>query len=234
MWRSIFAVLLLPSLTAAQNQPAPLAPPDRSYPTSRAANLDPGPKDPEPKDPGPKYKSFTFYDSIRRGREEEIVVSVSAPGLVTTSKSPVQGIVPLSLELDPVDGLSVSGLRYPKTTPRRVKFQSEPVPVVSGPDIRFKIKADRNAVMGTHVLTGKITFQAIPYDGSAPGPVQQVEVQIPISVVEHDAKVQKQPWPIAHVPVALIILIIVLLPVEIPLGLLLMAGCVVSPRSCPD
>ena len=212
MWRSIFAVVLLPSLTAAQNQPAPGASPDRSYPTSRAANLDP-----KPKDTGPKYKAFTFYDSIRRGRDEEIVIRVAAPGLVTTSKSPVQGIVPLGLELEPAEGLSVSGLRYPKTTPRVVKFQSKPAAVAWGADIRVKIKADRNAVLGRHDLAGKITFQAIPYDGSAPGPVQQVEVQIPISVVEHDAKVQKQAWPIAHMPVALIVVLIVLAVALLPL-----------------
>lgn len=222
MWRSIFAVVLLPSLTAAQTQPTPPASPDRPHPSSRPAKFD----------PGPKYKAFTFYDSIRRGRDEEVVVRVAVPGMVTTSKSPAQGIVPLGLELEPAEGLSVSALRYPKTTPKAVKFQSQLVAVAWGGDIRFKIKADRNAVLGARMLKGKITFQAIPYDGSAPGPVQQMEVQIPISVVDHDAKVQKQPWPIAHAPVALIVMLILLAPLLIVLAVPIILICAASDRGC--
>jgi hypothetical protein len=209
MWRSILAVILLPALTAAQSEPIPTAPTGASNPPSVAAV----------RDPGPKYQSYTFYDGIRRGREEEVVIHVSVHGFVTTPKSPVQGVVPLKLDLDPADGLALSVLRYPKGQLRNLKSQSQPVPVAGQPDIRFKIKADRNAALGPHVLKGKITFQALPYAGSTPGPVQQIEVQIPITVVEHDAKVQKQPWPIHHTPVALIVVLIILLPLLIPLML---------------
>jgi hypothetical protein len=207
MWRSILAVILMPSLTAAQSEPVPSAPAGASNPHSGTAV----------RDSGPRYHSYTFYDGIRRGREEEVVIRVSVPGFVTTPKSPVQGIVPLKLDLDPADGLTFSGLRYPKGQLRNLKFESQPVPIAWQPEIRFKIKADHSAALGPHVLKGKITFQALPYAGSTPGPVQQIEVQIPITVVEHDAKVQKKPWPIHHTPVALIVVMIILLPVLIPL-----------------
>jgi hypothetical protein len=91
MWRSILAVILLPSLTAAQSQSVPTAPAGASNPPSLAAV----------RDSEPKYQSYTFYDGIRRGREEEVVIGVSVPGFVTTPKSPVQGIVPLKLDLEP-------------------------------------------------------------------------------------------------------------------------------------
>jgi hypothetical protein len=206
MWRSILAVILMPSLTAAQSEPVP-APAGASNPPAVAAV----------RDLEPRYQSYTFYDGIRRGREEEVIIHVSVRGFVTTPKSPVQGIVPLKLDLDPADGLTFSGLRYPKGQLRNLKFESQPVPIAWQPEIRFKIKADHSAALGPHVLKGKITFQALPYAGSTPGPVQQIEVQIPITVVEHDAKVQKKPWPIHHTPVALIVVMIILLPVLIPL-----------------
>lgn len=82
--------------------------------------------------------------------------------------------------------------------------------------IQFKVRASRKAALGLHVLTGKLTFQPVHFDSTV-GPLQQVDVMIPVTIVEHDAKVQRQFWPINHVPVALIVVIIVLLPVLIPL-----------------
>ena len=223
MWRSIFALFLLPSLTAAQTGNVPSAQTDV-----------PGPKAfPRASRPRPIYEAYAFYDGIRRGSAENLAISVSPEGFLTTPRSPVSGIISLNLDLDPAEGLTISKLRYPKAYNLNAKFHANPIPVASMDPIQFKVRASQNAALGLHVLTGKLTFQPVHFDSTV-GPAQQVDVMIPVTIVEHDAKVQKQPWPIAHMPVALIILIIVLLPVEIPLGLLIMAGCVVSPRSCPD
>jgi hypothetical protein len=140
----------------------------------------------------------------------------------------------LKLELQPADGLTVSSFRYPRTQRRKVKFQAEPVPVSRWPETSFKIRADRDAALGLHTLKGKLAFQVIDYGLSSVGPVQEMDVQIPVMVVERNAKVQKASWPAGRLSAGMIVLIIVLLPVEIPIGLLLLAGCAVSPRSCPD
>jgi hypothetical protein len=223
MWRSIFAVILLPSLTAAQTQTAPSVPADA---TSPARQTTPASQ--------PSYQPYMFHNQIRRGTQEDALIRLSVQGLVTSPRSPVPGIVPLRLELQPADGLTVTSFRYPRTQRRKAKFQSEPVPVSWWPETSFKIRADRTAVLGLHTLQGKLTFQVIDYNLSSVGPVQQMDVQVPIMVVEHNAKVQKASWPEGRLSAGMIVLIIVLLPVEIPIGLLILAGCALSPRSCPD
>jgi hypothetical protein len=231
MWRSILAVVLLPSFAAAQSSgnevpAAPTSEPPQATTLNTVKERGSA--------AGPTYESFTFHNAVRRGRREEVAIRLSAPGFVTSPRSPVSGIVPLTLELQPADGLTVSSFRYPKTQPQTVKFQAETVPVSWWPETFFKIRADETAALGLHTLQGKLTFQVIDYNGTGVGPVQQLDVRIPITVVEHDARVQKANWPETHLSVGMIVLIIVLLPVEIPLGLLIMAGCVVTPSSCPD
>jgi len=206
MWRSIFAVLLLPSLTAAQSGNVPSAQTDVSGPKAF----------PKASRPRPIYDAYGFYDGIRRGTAENVAIRVAPEGFLTTPRSPVPGIIPLKLDLDPIEGLTVSKLRYPKAYNLNAKFHPNPIPIARMDPIQFKVRASQKAPLGLHVLTGKLTFQPVHFDSTV-GPAQQVDVMIPITVVEHDAKVQKQPWPMTHTPVALIVVMIVLLPVLIPL-----------------
>jgi hypothetical protein len=214
MWRSILAVVLLPALAAAQNPgsevlAAPQSESHQASATNPGRNLG--------RTTGPTYQTYTFHNAIRRGRQEEAAIRLSPQGLVTSPRSPASGIVPLKLELQPASGLTVSALRYPKAQRRKVKFQVEPVAVSWWPEIFFKVRADETAAPGLHTLQGKLTFQVIDYNGTSVGPVQQLDVQIPMTVVEHDAKVQKANWPENHLSAGMIVLIIVLLPVAVAL-----------------
>jgi hypothetical protein len=94
MWRNILALVLLPSLAAAQTpggeaSAAPQPEPHQSAPTN--SSRDSG------RTTGPTYQTYTFHNAIRRGRQEEVAISLSPQGLVTSPKSPVSGIVPLTL-----------------------------------------------------------------------------------------------------------------------------------------
>jgi len=202
MWRSIFAVVLLPALAAAQN-PGSEVPAALQAEPSQASTLnlarDKG------RVIGPTYESYTFYNAIRRGRSEKVAIRLSPQGMVTSPRTPVSGIVPLTLELQPVEGLTVSAFRYPKTQRKKVKFQAELVPVSWLPETFFKIRADETVALGLHTLQGKLTFQVIDYNLSRVGPVQQIDVQIPITVVEHNAKVRKANWPENHLSVGMIV-----------------------------
>jgi hypothetical protein len=84
--------------------------------------------------------------------------------------------------------------------------------------IHFKIRADRTAALASQVLTGKLTFQPIHSDSSL-GPVQQLEVALPITVVQHNAKVNRTRWPFPHTPVGFVIALILLAPLLIALML---------------
>ena len=226
MWRALCAVVLLPSLTAAQSEVGATTDALQSQIAPSAAA---GPIK-------PMYRSYTYYSEIRQGTAEEVVVQLAIPGFVTLSRSPVPGIVPLRLELQPAEGFMIGKIRYPKTFKRKLSFQPEPVRVTTATwdPIQFKLRVDRNAALGTHMVVGKMTFQAI--DGiKGLGALQEVDVEIPVTVIRHDAKANRGAWPIHGMPVAVMVLLIVLLPVLIPLVIPIYLICLAAgPRRCPD
>jgi len=225
MWRNLAAVLLMPSLMAAQAEQ------DRPAPTAQPAES--APKLSEQAQPKPAtLRQYTFYDAIRRGRSEEAAVELSVKGFVTVPQSPVAGIVPVKLEFQPSENLTFSKFRYPKPKFRKkVISQPKSILVLWGqPTIRFKLKADDLAALGPRVLSGKITFQIIRMDSSL-GPVEQLDVMIPITVAEHNAKVRRAKWPYWHTPVTLF----VLAPLLIPVMLVYYPICaILGPQKCPD
>jgi hypothetical protein len=223
MWRVICAVVLLPSLTAAQSEVAAQA--VQTQPSSVA-----------PARPSkPAYRSYTYYKEVRRGTTEDIAVQIAVPGFVTLSQSPVPGIVPLRLELQMAEGITIDRIRYPKTSKRKVSLQAEPMLVASTWDpIQFRVRVDRSAALGTQMLIGKMTFQAINEVKGA-GEVHEVEVQIPVTVVDHDSKVSRGEWPIHKLPVWAVVLLIVFSPVLVAVAIPLYLVCAVEgPHNCPD
>jgi hypothetical protein len=225
MWRALCAVVLLPTFTAAQSEVAATAQAVQSQPSSAAPA---GPSK-------PAYRSYTYYNEIRRGTTEDIAVQIAVPGLVTLPKSPVPGIVPLRLELQTAEGFTIDRIRYPKASKRKLALQPESVRVASTWNpIQFKLRVDRSAALGTHTLVGRMTFQTI--NGvKGVGEVQQVEVQIPVTVVDHDSKVSRGEWPIHKLPVWAVVLLIVFSPVLIALAIPFYLVCAMEgPRNCPD
>jgi hypothetical protein len=226
MCRALCAVVLLPSLTAAQSDAAAMVQSVQPQPSlSVAANPT-----------RPVYRSYTYYNEIRQGTTEDLAVQLAVPGFVTLPASRVPGIVPLRLELQPSEGLTVSKIRYPKLRQRKLAFQREPAQVTDAwqSPIQFKLHADPNTPPGPRTVAGKLTFQAIS-DATGVGAVEEVGVQIPITVVPHDAKVTRANWPIHKMPVAVVVLLIVFLPVLVPVVLPIYLICLAEgPRRCPD
>lgn len=227
MWRSFLAVLLLPTLTAAQAAPevqpgfsphtvdAILGPP-HSGNASRSS-----------------YQSYTRHTGIRRGSEEDVGILLTTGGFITAASSPVPGVVPLKLEFEPLDGFTINEVHGPKVYESNFKVQGESVKVSAGAYMQFKIRAERNTAPGTHVLKGRFTFQKLPMDGSAMGPVEQVDVQIPLTVVDQDAKVQKADFPYGPLPGWQTFLFVISIPVLIVLLIPLLLLCTVT-GTCPE
>lgn len=213
MWRSLIAVVLLHSLLAAQavsaqSKPEPSAGVAGGTGLSHASQQD--------------FHPFTFYDRIRRGRSEKVAIRLPQGMLVTTPTSRVAGVIPLDLKLQAEPGFTVRKLRYPKAGKQSVLFQSAPIMFAREEWIEFEIATSPEASLGQHVLTGKLTLQPVDLKLGA-GPVQQVDVEIPINVVEHNAKANRNEWPIYRMSTGVIILLIVLAPIWIPLFPLLVA-----------
>ena len=143
MWRSLLAVILLPSLTAAQAPPE--VKPELSNDTSQATLEGDAPLTSTSE---PLYQSYTRHDAIRRGREEDIGILLKTAGFVTAAKSPVSGVLPLKQEFEPLQGITVREVHGPKVQESFFTFQSERVMATGSPYVSFKIRADRNAPLG--------------------------------------------------------------------------------------
>src|ERR1700722_19079411 len=135
MWRALCAVVLLPSLTAAQSDAAA---------TVQAVQSQSKPSVARPT--RPVYVAYTYYGEIRQGTTEDLAVQLTIPGFVTLSESRAPSVVPLRLELQPSEGLAISKIRYPKLHKRKLASQGEPVRVtdVRQSPIQFKLRADPN------------------------------------------------------------------------------------------
>lgn len=185
MRRSICAVVLLTCLTRAEAQAVRAMPiTERPGGQHLATNLG--------------YHYHTYYSQIRRGTTEKAAIEL-VPGdgvFITTPGAPVPGILSLKLELDSSADITVNRVEYPRGI------------------IKFRVRADRQAELGVHILRGRVTFQTVTAAGiSAP---QQIEVQVPLTVVDHNAGVAKS-WPYSDLSKEAIIALIVLAPVAIAL-----------------
>jgi hypothetical protein len=227
MWRALCAVVLLPSLTVAQSDVGVTAQAVQSQRSGPSAAVGPT---------KPVYRSYTYYNEVRQGTTESVAVQLAVPGVVTVARSAVPGIVPLRLELKPTEGFTIGKIRYPKTFKRKLPFQQEPIRVTdaSWDPIQFKLHVDRSVALGAHTLAGRLTFQAIN-GAKGLGEVREVDVEIPVTVVSHDATVSRGHWPVYKMPVAAVVLLIVFLPILIPLVIPIYLICMAAgPRNCPD
>jgi hypothetical protein len=205
MWRSFFAFVLLPAIAAAQaaQSQGVSPPPELNIKLSERRRT-----------PQPVYRPLATYNAIRRGTTEEVAIQLTPGGYITTPASPVSGIVPLNLELQPTQGFTVSRLRYPKAHKQLAKFQSMPFPVADSLTF-FKLHADRNASVGLHRIKGKLTFQPVDMI-TGPQSVRQVDVEISINVVEHNSRVARTGWPFHRIPTPVVVILIVLaIPVAV-------------------
>jgi len=223
MWRSVLVLILLPSLTAAQS--APEVHPEFSPQTVNAILYGP-PRNTASS--ASSYQAYTRFTAIRRGTEEDVGIMLWVGGLVTTSESAVPGIQPLKIEFDHLDGFTIGEIHGPKLWKSNFKFRGETIKVSSSPYIQFKLRADRNATLGDFVLKGKLTFQKVPADGSAAGAVEQVNVLVPLTVVEYGAKVYKGDFPYGPMPGWQTFLLYASIPVLIVLFIPLLLICTVT------
>jgi hypothetical protein len=94
--------------------------------------------------------------------------------------------------------------------------------------IHLRLRAAQDAPLGKQVLVGKLTYQTVN-DGGVSA-LQQVEVQIPITVVNHRSPASRDTdWPFTHISggqmALIIVLAIVLSPVLVPLCTVAFNGC---------
>ena len=173
MWRSVLAVLLLPSMLRAQQRT--LTQQETPPPVSTFQ---------------PSYQSFTQRETIRRGTSEKAAVSFmlgndSFVSLVSP-RNRGTNVIPLKLEFDNSEGIDVSDFAFPPDTKPHIAPQSENIRLIwPNVTIQFKVKASTQAPLGDRILKGKLKYQLVDIHG--PLPALETEVNLPLTGVEHNA-----------------------------------------------
>lgn len=208
MWRSIFAVIVMPSMLWAQEQNLN---PDKFQDRKNTLRQD--------------YLVLTEWQTMKRGTTEKAVIRFSlAPGYVVSPYEPARDLVPLKLEFSEADGVAATSFRFDVDQRVHFKFREESArkeQMLQPPDDRayaisgdkrdlhsppaeysqiierarvrvlnpsfqvaIKLKASKKATLGAHLLHGKITYQLILDDGALPP--QEMEVALPVTVVDKD------------------------------------------------
>lgn len=205
MWRSAWCAVLLPSLVFSQEIGAA----NPNLPTVQG----------QPQHQQLRMRYFTYYSEVRRGRREKAAIELS---LIVDNGQYLPAVLPLNLELEQTDGFTVSKVKYPRTYEYiTAPYGGYKIRHANGGSVKFRLRVDRKVNLGVHTLKGRLRFQIVTEKGAlAP---QEIEVVIPLRVVEHNAKVTKC-WPYRWVPSKKEL--ILLLPVLIIFFVFESIGCV--------
>lgn len=119
---------------------------------------------------------------IKRGASVPITVLVQVDaGYHVNSNRPLEKyLIPTSLKLERVAGLSATPINYPKAKLQKFEFSEKPLSVFEGKAVlKFSVRAS-TLPAGSHTLTGKLTVQACN-DQQCLRP-QTLDVSIPLLV----------------------------------------------------
>jgi hypothetical protein len=168
----------------------------------------------------------TYYSDLRRGTSEKAAVELVLPQylgcFVTSPLSPMPGVVPLKLELEEAKGISITKIEYPQTF--KLWTNRGKVRVADSGVIRFRIHTSRDIPLVPAPCERTAHFPGCN-NGRRVRPPEQMEVQMRLTVVEHNAKVTKS-WPYQGDPSSKELLL--LLPVIIIYALFQSVGCAVG------
>jgi hypothetical protein len=179
MWRKWITILLGATAVAS----------GQAFPTQEAAQSSAGIQTAEMRIQ--QARVVQRHNKLRRGRDEQLAIvpaTLSRECLAQTSIGHRFDADPSSLHLEPAPDFTI---RFGDGK----NFKSESTAFFtqtnSGKVILLNIKADRNMPMGDYVIRGKLGFFATVKESCS----GQQEVIIPMTIVDHDAKVAKNEWP---------------------------------------
>lgn len=200
--RAILRVLtLLATAACAESQALDVAEDHQNPPvlSERRAEIDYQPPSGEVQ-PTVRAGFFQRYTKLRRGRDQEIGVFLCRPTpklpdcvlhLVSIEKQPL----PVLLEIDPANGFTI---RYGDGRHYKARQPGQPYNLADRRVVFFKLHASNKLPPGEYILKGSLTFR-ISGVAAASEP-QRVPVEIPVSVVAHDANVSGLEWPYGSHP----------------------------------
>jgi hypothetical protein len=173
----------------------------------------------------PAVRVFQRYYELPRNRDEDVAIVLFVPenpyGCCALTSNPKQpGIYPTRFELESSPEFTVrfkSGFNYKSHKP------GTPIEMAAGEKVvLLKLRTNRDTPLGSYILRGKLTYQAVKDHKLQPP--QQLEVVVPVKVIPDKSKVQDIDWPFGtHVRRDLVR--ILALPVELPAAAMLAIAC---------
>ncbi|HYM79760.1 MAG TPA: hypothetical protein VE377_27545 [Candidatus Dormibacteraeota bacterium] len=251
MWRSVLAVVLVPSMVWGQEQS--LAVPEKQETVVT-------------KDPQPADQALIEPRTIRPGKTKKaMLILLLDQGPVVSRNESSSDMVPLKLEFEESEGLTADSLTFPNEQRRnfafhdeamrkgelleppddnsyavsgnplggrgRLKIRDTRVRVLDGNSLRvnIKLKASKSADFGEHFLRANVTFQSIRDSGVLPP--RQIEVQVPVRVIDQEPEA-KSTKTAGNDEGGMPISMWILLPLLIPLTIVMAIVCGIRGEDC--
>ena len=137
-----------------------------------------------------KAAGLLSVDKVKQGTSVQAAVTLNIDkGYHINSNRPLDKfLIPASLKIQPMGGLSASPVIYPRPTMRKFPFSKTPMSVYEGRVVlRFTLRAPASLAVGKYTLQAKLTVQAC--NDQACLPPKAIDVSIPIEVVAAAAQV---------------------------------------------
>lgn len=137
---------------------------------------------------------FQRHTQLRRGHDLEIAVYLCQP----TPRVPVcdshfarlnNTITPVSLQIEPAEGFTI---RYGDGRHYKSALQGTPDYLADRGLIFLKVHASSKLTPGQYMLKGTMTFRSMRGDDLSTR--QRIPVEIPVTLVDHDAQVSQMEW----------------------------------------
>jgi len=145
---------------------------------------------------------------------EDIAIKLVTKAYLAWPASSAAGALPIKLEIEPTEGFTFKNFRFPRPYVQKFGSQQQyPVRVVDGWDpIQFSLTVGDNVALGKHLLNGRLAFEEVSDSGTTIA--RQVDIQIPVTVVDHGIGLSKNDnYPWVGYSKGMIVLFILLTPV---------------------
>jgi hypothetical protein len=114
--------------------------------------------------------------------EAAVVIDIDAGYHINSNRPAESFLIPTALKLQPLKGLAIGRVLYPKAKLQKFPFSPTPMSVYEGKVLlKFTARALPSLAAGNHVVTGKLTVQACDHEKCLRPQTIGVEISFDVS-----------------------------------------------------
>ncbi|MFY9611819.1 MAG: protein-disulfide reductase DsbD domain-containing protein [Blastocatellia bacterium] len=115
--------------------------------------------------------------------EAAVVIDIEAGYHINSNRPAESFLIPTALKLQPLKGLTIARVLYPKAKLQKFTFSPKPMSVYEGKVLlKFTVRALPSLAAGSHMVKGKLTVQACNNEQCLRP--QTIDVEIPFDVTK--------------------------------------------------